>query len=782
MKSLVILDGDQNLLQGMQDTFGAGFQEIAAYSSDNFDPKTVFDVKDNTIFVMVAGSNIDKLESFVSYCHENLPKVFQIAISQDARVNQKLFAEGVDIILNDKHYWLPLLAQIRAIMRRISYNRILAKQTPRKTKKLDPLNINPASVGYGVHRFKEYTAFKLFHPDADHVDLELYESYEKENPFVFKMLSLGDGDWGLVIQQDLLDWYYGYRATKHAKRDKYLIADPYSKYLTTTNNHLQYPKTKIIKQDFDWKGDTFVIPGDIRDLVIYETHLKDFVGETKPHTNIYQAFCEKALPYLKKLGVNAIEFLPLQKFAYHEPPFQSEINSWNPFEVNYWGYMTTGYFAPETIYSTDGSTIYGEISGRSGSAINEFKEMVRTCHDQGFTVIMDVVYNHISNYDLNPLRLISEDYYLRKNDDGSLRSDSGCGNDFKTENEKARRLIIDSILYWMQEYHIDGFRFDLAQLIDKETFIQLRKEAMMINPKVILIAEPWGGGYDPAGFSNIEYLGWNDQIRNGVKGSKPDLDRGFIFGEWHHGNSRFSLENYLKGSLQGHANGLFKQAFHSINYLESHDGYTLGDFIRYGTGDLPMGRRLKPENFEKLTPQQMSIAKLAALFLMVSQGIPMIHAGQEFARAKWNPPLDMIEDPFSEQLSHDSYNRDNATNYIQWQQKELNESLWKYYKALIQIRKDYPCLRLSKSESFSFHPVGNDLVIVCSISGYISADPYDLLLVMNANQHELRVTLPDSDWEEILNPIRVSPDGNGFVRGELFLAPTSGYLFRKLRD
>lgn len=782
MRRIVIIGGDDNIIKGMNDTFGDVVNRIEGYSSDDFHPEILVNSHNHTLVIAIAEHQIGKTVEAFQTLRKAYPNLFLLAVDPQKQANQALFESGADIVLNDKHYWLPLLAQIRAIMRRISYNRILSKQKPTHTE-FDVLDLNPFSYPYGGHLFKEYTVFKFFHPEAELVELELYQEYEKEHPTIVSMLPNGQGDWGLILEENLDGWFYGYRAVKDGKKDHYLIADPYAEYLTTANNHLQYPKAKLVHHVFDWEGDSYLPLLDARDLVIYETHIKDLVVHKKqPQESWYQAFENHALPYLKSLGVNTIEFLPLQKFAYYEPPYQSDLNSWNPFEVNYWGYMTTGFFAPETIYSHDGNTVFGEISGKNGDAIHELKQLIKACHKQGFRVIMDVVYNHISNYDLNPLRLVSEEYYLRKNHDGSLRSDSGCGNDFRSENPKARQLIVDSILHWLREYHIDGFRFDLAQLIDKETFTLIQKEAKLINPNVILIAEPWGGGYDPAGFSNMGMQAWNDRFRNGVKGSSPDYHRGYIFGEWHHGNDRFALENYLKGTLQGQSNGLFKKSAHSVNYLESHDGYTLGDFIRYASGNLPMGRRLKPEQFEKLSEKQERIARIAAVYLFVSQGIPMIHAGQEFARAKWNPPTDDIDDLHEGQLSHDSYNRDNDTNYIQWRQLEANKGLWNYYKGLIKLRNAHPALRYSKPENFTFYPVGNDLILMVQISGFHSGDDYDLLLIINSSKDEQLIDLPDFDWEEILNLKRVSLDGNGFIRGQLLVEAQSAYLFRKMRE
>lgn len=782
MNQIFSISTDPNIYRGLVDNFVHSGLDVYNISVDQPEFNQLIKEPDKSIVSVVIDRDVNRVIDIVKKLRSTSNWVHIIVVESRKQHNNALYEAGADTILNDEHFWEPLLAQIKAILRRVSYNRILQlKETP--VNKFDILDLNPFSFPYGAHVFKDYTVFKLFHPDAESLTLELYEDYNKEHSLSFNLMSNGFGDWGCIVQMPLTNWNYGYRAIKKGIKDSHVFADPYAKYLTTTNNHLQYPKAKLVDSSFDWENSPkYVYPSDIRDLIIYEVHIKDLVGEPTEYNSIYDAFVKEALPYIKKLGVNAVELLPLQKFAYFEPPFDGKQNGWNPFETNYWGYMTTGFFAPETVFSSDGSTTFGEICGQKGTAIEELKKVVKACHEEGLTVIMDVVYNHISNYDLNPLRLISEDYYLRKNSDGSLKSDSGCGNDFKSENPKARQLIIDSVIYWMQEYHIDGFRFDLANLIDKETFDQLQKEVKLINPQVILIAEPWGGGYDPAGFSNLGMLAWNDKLRNGIKGSSPDLHKGFIFGEWHHGNGRFAIENYLKGTLQGQSNGLFKKSSHTINYIESHDGYTFGDFIRYATKAVPMAKKLEKGSFEKLDDHQLRIAKLGALFLMCAQGIPMIHAGQEFARAKWNPIGVHKEDAQEGWLSHDSYNRDDETNYIDWDQLRANKELYHYYKGLIQIRKTHSALRLSPTSAFQFLPCGNDFILNCMIDGFVAGDSHDLLILINASNEEKTIDLPDFDWEEILNMKRVSLDGNGFIRGRLYVEPKSGYIFRKIRD
>jgi len=655
----------------------------------------------------------------------------------------------------------------------------------------------------GCFPSEQHTEFRLFCPRAESIEVEIFDSADQEKGEAYSLNRNGNDIWQLTIKKNLEGKLYGYRIKPPADKpcyncpdDDLLAADPYSLMVVTQNNHLQYPKSVIMKPEpFDWEGDTFVCPDDIRDLVIYETHLKDLTshesaGTKQPGT--YKGFVDKngrgGINYLKKMGVNAVELLPLQKFAYYEPAHNEPIsdgviNTWNAYGRNYWGYMTSFFFAPETIFASDGTTEPDATIGQSQKAIRELKEMVKALHKEGITVIMDVVYNHVSQYDLNPFKLIDKEYYFRLNEDGHYISESGCGNDFKTEAPMARRLIIDSVLYWMKEYHIDGFRFDLANLIDRETLTQLRKEAEAINPDVVLIAEPWGGGYDPKGFSEIGWASWNDQIRNGVKGSDPVKDRGYIFGHWQWQASREGLENFLSGTLNGFSNGRYNTSAHSINYLESHDGYTLGDFIRIGLRPEMVEKKHKRDALVKLTKDELKLNKLAALYLFASQGTPMIHAGQEWARTKVVQPQEGIDDPYVGHIDHNSYEKDNNTNYLNFSDISKNPELHSYYRSLIEIRLNSPALRKTTPQELRFWNYNDSLHITLSVSGKSSGDPYDYIISLNGNPFAVHsIDLPHGVWEIVASGSLASVNGFDIVAERLTVEPSSGFILRKLRD
>ncbi len=387
---------------------------------------------------------------------------------------------------------------------------------------------------------------------------------------------------------------------------------------------------------------------------------------------------------------------------------------------------------------------------RSREAVTDFKDMVKAFHKEGIAVIMDVVYNHISEYEIGNLKQIDKEYYFRLDEKGNYIQQSGCGNDFRTEAPMARRMIVESILYWMKEYHVDGFRFDLGKLIDWETIEQIIYEAKKINPYVVFVCEPWGGGYDPAGFSVRGWGAWNDQIRNGIKGENPFNGPGWIFGKWYGNNNPNRIKSYVNGTLTKDTLGLFQKPDHSVNYLESHDGYTLGDFIRLGLGDVKQDQVIKDvDKNVKLTPQQLKLNKLAALFLFTSRGITMISEGQEFARSKVIPSNEPEQDPHKGMIDHNSYDKDNETNYINYNHAYINSDLLNYYKGLIELRKTFEAFRRADYSDVKFFTYKDKPFAL----GYsVKYKNEEFVVLFNADpKSSIEIELPAGNWDVIVD-------------------------------
>lgn len=686
------------------------------------------------------------------------------------------FTAGEKLFISDKHS-------------RITSN-FLSTQTLTKTKNQDSY-YSTKELGAIVENGT--TTFRLFTPNAQKVVLSLFDSVEQEISNDYEMTRDEDAVWEIKIDNDLSDKFYGFKVYHDGENidntDKVVCVDPYAKAVATFTDYMNPRKSIVVGEDnFDWE-DTHWIQRDWKDLIIYEMHIRD--ATIHPTSEVenkgsYKGLTETGkrggLSYIKDLGVNTVELLPTHEFGYVEIPYRDSLagrfNTWNPYERNHWGYMTSNYFAPAAYYTMSNDTLkLNQWIGVDGSQIKEFKEMVKAFHKENIGVMMDVVYNHLSEYEIANLKEIDKEYYFRLDPNGNFIAESYCGNDIRTEAPMMRRLIVESILYWMKEYHIDGFRFDLGKLIDWETIEDIIHEAKKINPNVVFVCEPWGGGYDPKGFSLRDWGAWNDQIRNGVKGENPFNGHGWIFGKWFGDNSPKRIKSYVNGTLIRDSLGLFQKKDHSVNYLESHDGYTLGDFIRLGLGDVGQEEIITDiEKNAKLTDTQLKLNKLGALFLFTSQGITMIHQGQEFARSKVIPTDNDIEDSHKGMLDHNTYNKDNSVNYINYNHAEMNSELFDYYKGLIQLRKEYSAFRKADYEDVHFFNITDNEFAL----GYLvkhEDQTFIVLFNVDTNMNE-EFILPKGEWEIIVNENEAGIETIDTIEDKVTLNPSAGMVLR----
>lgn len=656
---------------------------------------------------------------------------------------------------------------------------------------------------FGCTRDGDHYFFRLFSPRALSVILVMYVSLEDALGTEFEMTQDEDGVWEISLAQSYVTEYYCYKISgTNGQGDTFdhtiAVADPYSCAVVTRNDYRHEARTQIIDDDFDWGDDAHVNvpPGD---LIIYEMHVRDLTAHptarvTPEMRGTYKGFLQEGseggITYIKSLGVNAVELMPLQAFAKFEPPYKQLVahslyNTWNPYERNHWGYMTQFFFAPEAYYATGSNLERSGWCEAGGRQVREFKELVQALHREGISVIMDVVYNHTSQYDVQPFKFIDKRYYYHLDAHGHFRASSGCGNDFHTARAMSRRFIIDSVRYWMEEYHVDGFRFDLAPLIDWDTFEELIMQAQAINPEVTLIAEPWGGGlYDVEGFSERGMAAWNDIFRNAIKGHNPHNALGCIFGTGN-GDLMQTFYKCILGCTKA-VGGPFSQAAHSINYLEAHDGYTLGDFIRIGSGELHAESVIKNiDTHAKLSQRQSQLNKLAAFILFVSKGSVMMHEGQEFARSKVIAPFPEGQhakhpDIHPGRLDANSYEKDDETNWLHFHHAKLNSKLVDYYKGLIEIRKSFLELRQSPDEQYRF--VNGNLAESCGfILRSLRMQDDMLVALMNiSTDRYASFNLPDGMWSVIVDDqhagLKVLKKG---ITQRADLPPTSGMLLVK---
>ncbi|MDX1700246.1 MAG: alpha-amylase family glycosyl hydrolase [Melioribacteraceae bacterium] len=637
------------------------------------------------------------------------------------------------------------------------------------------------------------TTFRLFAPNPVKAEVIIFNEVKDFEGKVYPMTKDLQGVWECEIKEDLSNRYYAYRvySKEDIKKDErpVFVVDPYAKAVASFSDYFNPRKSIVYSDTYDWGNDEW-IQRDWRDLIVYEMHIRDLTshptsGSSKPGT--YHGLIEDGnrggINYIKSLGVNTVELLPAQEYGYVEIPYNDSLNgrfnTWNPYERNHWGYMTSNYFAPAAYYAEDIGTLPRKIwIGSDGKQVIHFKDMVKAFHQEGIAVMMDVVYNHLSEYELGNLKEIDKEYYFRLDAEGNYIAESYCGNDLKTERPMVRKLIIDSILYWMKEYHIDGFRFDLGKLIDWETIEAVIREAKKINPHVVFVCEPWGGGYDPAGFSLREWGSWNDQIRNGIKGENPYNGLGWIFGKWYGNNTPQRVKSYVRGTLVSEKHGLFQKPEHSVNYLESHDGYTLGDFIRIGLGNVEKNEVIEDlPNHIVVGEQELKLHKLAGLFLFTSQGITMIHEGQEYGRSKVIAPEKGVTDSHLGQIDHNSYNKDNETNYMDFDHADQNKALLDYYKGLIKLRKKHSAFRNAPYDNYKFHDFTKKEF---AVAYEVEHNNLRYFVAFNADMESpLKVDLPDGWWNVLADEEKSFYKSKKSLQGKITLNPSSGIVLQK---
>ena len=642
--------------------------------------------------------------------------------------------------------------------------------------------------------------FRVFAPRAYKVKLCLFKKNNLEKPYrEIEMKKDSNAVWELSLpgKRGYYKQLYGYRifgpeAKGNHFNSKVVIADPYSKANAQNNTFPQKSRSVILSPDFTtgyrWSSRKWTNL-KTRDAMIYEVHIRDMTMHPsslvfpKRLRGTYPGFIKKLSHIKGTVGINAVELLPVHDVGNVEPPYRKSAiagngsyihNSWNPYAWNHWGYMNSSYFAVESMYATGWTKNPKKWNGVDGHQLKEFKRLVDACHRRGIAVIMDVVYNHVSQYDYNPFKFIDYKYYFRS------VAKSGCGNDFKTERPMARKMIIDSLKYFVQECHVDGFRFDLAGLIDHDTGVAIKKQLTRVHPNVILIAEPWVGRYCPTEYSQMGWASWNDRYRNVVKGGDGNANGGgsFIYGK----SSGSSLKPVITGTLKKNG-GLFYKMEHAINYLASHDNNSLGDHVRIDSGRISAHQTIPGKNVDKLAvlnEREKKIHKLAALILYTSQGGLMILAGQEWAQAKVvHPPKPMVSSwannkakPWT--LDHDSYEKDNETNWLNFNHMRKNLDLVNYYKGLSDIRMRYRAFRWARESDVSWLNCSDNYN---AIGWKIRKGGQFIVLVNGSRSKAATFTLPAGRWKVLVDGKTATASGS--KSGTVTVPATSGLVLKK---
>ena len=527
---------------------------------------------------------------------------------------------------------------------------------------------------------KEGTLLRVWTPTAKSVEVWIYADDSFKGPSTkIEMVQKPKGIFEAYLPGDQHGTIYVYKILFLNNRES-ISVDPYAR--ATTVNGMKSVIADLNRTNPDGWGERLPAFGLPEEAIIYELHIRDFsISETSGIVNKgkFLGLTEKntqnasgrktGLDYLIDLGITHIQILPMFDYA--------TVDEANLTEPQYnWGYDPLNYNVPEGSYSTDPFDPFNRIF--------ELKQMIRTLHDNGLRVIMDVVYNHVYDPKDQALERTVPGYFYRYNADGSLANGTGVGNDTASERHMMRKYIIDSVKYWAKEYHLDGFRFDLMGIHDSVTMNAIREALDKIDPSIIIIGEGWEMSTPlpedlKASQRNAQAMPriahFNDSIRVALKGSDfgDEKDRGFISGK-----------NYLEDLLLRNIKGAMHLSSHSsyvdpeqvIQYVEAHDNLTLYDKLL----------RSNPDDSEEVRIKRHT---LATSIVLLSQGVPFIHGGQEFLRTKAGVA--------------NSYQSPDEINQFEWERVTTYQESVAYVKGLIALRKSEYLFRLHTHEEIDTH-------------------------------------------------------------------------------
>jgi pullulanase len=577
----------------------------------------------------------------------------------------------------------------------------------------------------GVTYTNEFTYFAIWAPTATKVNVLTFATWYEEKGEIHACFRDRKGVWRTKLTGNKEGIWYLFEV--FVNREWRKVVDPYAKFLGVNGkkamigDHFKtelssWPKLKPLESN--------------NDVIIYELHIRDFtIGRNNGifHKGQYLAMTEEGtqdldqrvtgLDYLERLGITHVELLPVQEYGSVDESDRNNTKNYN------WGYDITHFFVPEGSYARDPYDGY--------SRIRELKAMIASFHQKQLRVIMDVVFNHVYIREESPLELIVPGYFFRYTEENEISNGTGVGNDFASERKMARKIIVDAITYWLTEFKVDGFRFDLMGILDIETMKQVMDTSVEINKDVFLLGEGWdlSTAYPPEqraitdnarSLHGISYF--QDRFRDGMKGSTFEPSSpGFISG------NSFSIDEIVsgvKGSME-----LFVNPLQAINYVEAHDNHTLWDKLK----------QIHPGE-DRQTLQKRH--KLATSIVLLSQGIPFLHAGQEWFRTKHG-----VEN---------SYNYPDWVNQFNWEQRAYFEDSVTYTRGLIKLRRAHPAFRMESyktiKEHFHLLLVESDC-IAYHLRNLNGIDRWhDIIVIHNASQDYKRVILPKTtDWYVVVD-------------------------------
>ncbi|MFC7373321.1 type I pullulanase [Fictibacillus iocasae] len=579
------------------------------------------------------------------------------------------------------------------------------------------------SGSLGALYSEQETTFKVWSPVSTEMNVLLWRN-GSGLPQTIPMIRDDKGVWSAHVSGDCHSASYVYSGKVNHKR--FQAVDPYAKSVTANGEKglvLSLAKTN----PDNWREHNRPLPISKTDSVIYELQVRDF--SSHPDSGMtnkrkYLAFTEAGtktqkqletgIDYLKKLGVTHVQLMPVADFGSVDERDQGSVYNW--------GYDPENYNAPEGSYATKPDDAL--------SRVNELKQAIQSLHENGLRVILDVVYNHVYVRESSSFEKLVPGYYFRFDQGGRPSNGTGVGNDTASERYMMRKFIIDSLCYWLDEYKVDGFRFDLMGIHDKETMKAAAKEMLSVNPSLFLLGEGWEMNtlLDDGDKASIkaakelpQYSFFNDTFRDNIKGSVFFSEKfGFISGNFK------SLSSALLGSCGPDAP--FFDASQSINFVECHDNHTLYDWLSI----------LHPHEEESRRLRRQELALVLAVF---SQGVPFIHAGQEFFRTKHG--------------FENSYASPDEINWLDWSRRDRFYESTETLAALLQIRRSQSSFRLSDNKEIAgrcrlLQDGSNGVVVYCVKSSEVknTEEWSEAALVINGREITAEVQLPEnsSGW------------------------------------
>ena len=613
--------------------------------------------------------------------------------------------------------------------------------------------------------------FRVWAPTASQVKLLLYDNGNEGSAYqMIDMNRSEKGTWILKVGQNLKGKFYTFQVKIG---EKWLEETPGIWVKATGVNGKRAAIIDFAETNpSGWENDVRPPLKNFTDISLYEVHVRDF--SVSPNSGMknkgkFLAFTERGtkntageatgIDHLKELGISHVHLLPVFDFASIDETRLAE-NKYN------WGYDPVNYNVPEGSYSTN--------PNNPVTRILEFKQMVQSLHKSGIRVIMDVVYNHTANGKNSHFNLLVPNYFYRQNADSTWSNASGCGNETASERAMMRKFMVESVVYWASEYHVDGFRFDLMGIHDIETMNAIRAALDKIDPTIFMYGEGWTAGPSPlaeekrAVKKNAKQLEniavFSDDIRDALKGSWMHQEvPGFVSGV-------DSLEESVKFGIVGatqHDNIDYTKPIYSkapyvnnptqiINYVSCHDDMCLVD-------------KLKQSKPTKASDDELvRFNKLAQTIVYTSQGVPFIYAGEELYRNKKG--------------IHNTYQSPDSINRIDWNSKTVHKDIFNYYKALISLRKGHTAFRLPTQEMVQKHLKFLDLktpnVVAYMLTDHVNDEIWrNILVIFNGNRKPVKVQIPQGDWTVICHDGQINETGLAQINYTLFtVAPSSASI------